>query len=352
MLVKGVTSSIICDLQRNNYEHIPNDLYNILKKYDGKKNIDDIKYMYNNEFDKTLDDYFEFLHENEFIFFTRNPEYFPKMDLSFHYAFDISNAIIDYNQNSTFDIIKILDNLESLNCKFLEFRFYSYIKLELIEKILKYITENEMIISFISFLIQSSDEVLLPSVLEKIMIKYQRCSSFIIGNSKEEKYIPIDKSRSSFIYFTKRNIDSNIHCGTVNPNQFSINHKMFTESFQYNSCLNKKISIDVDGNIKNCPSMPQSFGNIADVTLEQAIDHVDFRKYWNLTKDHIEVCKDCEFRYICTDCRAYTEKNHQNNEGLDVSKPLKCGYDPYSGEWEDWSTNPLKQKAKQYYKMN
>lgn len=97
--------------------------------------------------------------------------------------------------------------------------------------------------------------------------------------------------------------------------------------------------------------MPQSFGNIKDTTLEEALSHPDFKKYWNLTKDSIEVCKDCEFRYICTDCRAYTERTHTNAEGLDTSKPLKCGYNPYTGEWEEWSTNPLKEKAIKYYGM-
>lgn len=62
--------------------------------------------------------------------------------------------------------------------------------------------------------------------------------------------------------------------------------------------------------------------------------------------DQIHICKDCEFRHICTDCRAYIE------DPDDIySKPLKCGYNPYTGEWAEWSTNPLKQKAIQYYGM-
>ena len=65
-----------------------------------------------------------------------------------------------------------------------------------------------------------------------------------------------------------------------------------------------------------------------------------------IQKDQIAVCKDCEFRYICTDCRAYKEDPED-----DYSKPLKCGYDPYTGVWSEWSTNPLKQKAIQYYGM-
>lgn len=138
----------------------------------------------------------------------------------------------------------------------------------------------------------------------------------------------------------------------MNEKYFNPNLPKVLEAINHNSCLRKKISIDKDGNIRNCPSMPQSFGNIKDTTLEEALNHKDFKKYWNLTKDSIEICKDCEFRYICTDCRAYTEKTHQNNEGLDTSKPLKCGYDPYTGEWEEWSTNPLKQKAIKYYGLS
>jgi len=94
--------------------------------------------------------------------------------------------------------------------------------------------------------------------------------------------------------------------------------------------------------------MRESFGNITETTLEKAINNLNFKKYWNITKDQIEICKDCEFRYICTDYRAYTERTHFEKD-IDLSKPLKCGYDPYTNKWTDWSTNPLKQKAIKHY---
>jgi SPASM domain peptide maturase of grasp-with-spasm system len=97
---------------------------------------------------------------------------------------------------------------------------------------------------------------------------------------------------------------------------------------------------------KNCPAISQSFGNIKNTTLEEALALKDFKKYWNITKDQIDVCKDCEFRHVCTDCRAYVEDPENQ-----YSKPLKCGYSPYTNEWEEWSTNPLKQKAIEYYGM-
>jgi radical SAM protein with 4Fe4S-binding SPASM domain len=138
----------------------------------------------------------------------------------------------------------------------------------------------------------------------------------------------------------------NLYCGFVSNRHFIIDKSIYNLSLKKNSCLYKKISIDNEGNIKNCPSMTESFGNIKDTTLAEAIEKPGFKKYWDINKDKIHVCKDCEFRYICTDCRAYVE----DPEDI-LSKPLKCGYNPYTGEWSEWSTNPLKQKAIDFYSM-
>ena len=135
-------------------------------------------------------------------------------------------------------------------------------------------------------------------------------------------------------------------CGVIHDIYFHANIPTFTESQQHNTCLNRKISIDKDGYIKNCPSMLHHFGHISETKLEDVIKNPEFTKYWNIKKDDISKCKDCEFRHICTDCRAYLE----NPEDL-YSAPLKCGYNPYTCQWEDWSTNPLKQKAIERYNL-
>ncbi len=137
-----------------------------------------------------------------------------------------------------------------------------------------------------------------------------------------------------------------LQCGNILSDYFASNIKHYTEAQKNNTCLNRKIAIDIEGNIKNCPSMKESFGNIRDTTLQEALEKPGFKKYWNITKDQIQTCKDCEFRYICTDCRAYLEAPEDI-----YSKPLKCGYNPYTCEWEEWSTNPLKQKAIAHYRM-
>lgn len=135
-------------------------------------------------------------------------------------------------------------------------------------------------------------------------------------------------------------------CGQVSKHYFSFNRYHIELAKHKNSCLFKKIYISKEGNIKNCPSMSENFGNIKDTTLAETFEKPDIKKYWNIKKDKIHVCKDCEYRYICTDCRAYVEAPKDI-----LSKPLKCGYNPYSGEWSEWSTNPLKQKAIDFYEM-
>jgi len=46
------------------------------------------------------------------------------------------------------------------------------------------------------------------------------------------------------------------------------NLPFFTEAQCHNTCLNRKVCLDAEGNIKNCPAMAKSYGNIKDTSLE------------------------------------------------------------------------------------
>ena len=49
----------------------------------------------------------------------------------------------------------------------------------------------------------------------------------------------------------------------------------YLESLRFNSCLNRKLSVDARGEIRNCPSMPASFGN-AKTTMDINLELFDF----------------------------------------------------------------------------
>lgn len=48
----------------------------------------------------------------------------------------------------------------------------------------------------------------------------------------------------------------------------------------------------------------------------------------SFNKDHVEGCKDCEFRFVCFDCRPNTITGKVNE------KPWYCTYQPECGKWE------------------
>lgn len=73
--------------------------------------------------------------------------------------------------------------------------------------------------------------------------------------------------------------------------------------------------------------MQKSFGAIRKTALADALANIDFKKLFTIHKDQIDVCKDCQFRYICTDCRAYLDNL--------FAKPAKCKYDPYQHIWHE-----------------
>jgi SPASM domain peptide maturase of grasp-with-spasm system len=330
--VKGFSRSLLCDVQRNKFIFIPNDLYSILIE-DSILTLKEIVDNYGNDNKEVLLSYFEFLLTNELLFFTDNPNLFPNIDLVWQSPHLISNVIKELN---------------NFGCLHLQVRFFEFVEKEKVEHILN-LLEKTKIIS-LSIIIPYSITWTNKEVAESFTQKYPRISELIITNApqneKIEEYKNSLQGNMGVIEFLPQQINSSLCCGNISMSRFIKNLPTFTESQHHNTCLNRKISIDVEGNIKNCPSMAQSFGNIRDTTLQEALEHPDFKKYWNVKKDEIAVCKDCEFRHICTDCRAYLE----NPEDM-YSKPLKCGYNPYTAEWEEWSTNPLKEKAIAYYGM-
>ncbi len=339
--VKGHKNSIICDLNRKKIYPITNDLFDILSNNEGKDKAQ--IYSYYDEDDKTtLTEYFKYLEDLECIHWVHPSLYnsFPKLNLNWDYPSLISNAIIDLSEEVMRKLEIIFHSLNQLGCKYVQLRNFKKLKpVSIFEKVKELtLVSNFRGIDIITNYDEESVELVNNQSNERILS--------IVFYSAPFDDVPKRENSTTQIAFVKQSILSESFCGQIHSSYFNTNITLFTEAQQHNTCLNRKISIDVNGEIKNCPSMAKSYGNIKDTTLAEAIEKPGFKDLWFINKDKIHVCKDCEFRYICTDCRAYIE----NPEDI-YSKPLKCGYNPYTAEWEEWSTNPLKQKAIEYYGM-
>ena len=282
---------------------------------------------HNSEEDKKIfDSYIAFLIEEEFIFLDNElHDKFEPIDLElFDIPSLISNSIIDYSGIYSMDLLEdFITQLDNLRCEAVEVRIFKKINKKLLYQLLDFFNNKgirciNLILPFNSYMTQL--------FFENLGNKYRRIREVSIFN-----HLKKNKFKNLFfpIYYLKNANFSEMHCGHISQEDFYVNVQNFTESKKFNSCLNKKLSLDDRGNIKNCPSMKRSFGNInLEYSLVDIAKQKTFQEDWIVTKDFIQICKDCEFRYICTDCRAYTVENSP------MGKPIKCSYDPYKGEWQ------------------
>ncbi|MBT2623784.1 grasp-with-spasm system SPASM domain peptide maturase [Chryseobacterium sp. ISL-6] len=345
LITKGVHRILVTDLQREKTELFPLEFNEVIDELK-EKSIEDTIKSYDLESQEFVKEYIEILLNDEYGFITKGDwdSNFPPYSFDYSVPNEITNAYLEVDDLHI--LSKVNQSLSNFGTEHIVILYNKSLSIESIQYI-EDVFKNTTVTSVEIF--SEYSEIFNEDFFEIIESLCCRIYNFVFYSCKKVPFKPKDKYKFT-INFTKEQIKLN-SCGKVDLKYFNTNLPKVLEAINYNSCLYKKIGIDIHGNIKSCPAMSQSFGNVKSTTLEEALRQKDFKKYWHLNKDEIEICKDCEFRYICTDCRAYTEQTHTNKEGLDVSKPLKCGYDPYSGKWEEWSTNPLKFKAIKFYNI-
>lgn len=325
--IKGYRRSIIVDTQRENYYIIPNGLYEILVN-DTFYSIKEIKSKIKCEYHDIIDEYFEYLQNKDLIFSCdiNEVKHFPNLDLCWDEPHTIINSIIDVDEYSQHNFKEIFIQLDELLCKHLEIRFFKYVKsTDLYEIIAK--TDNKSFQSIDIIMPYNKDFSLFD--LNEILDKFKRITSIVIYNSPNIITNKGIENCDNHIFFIKNEIEDKTNCGVIKTSSFSMNLSSFCEAQEFNTCLNRKLCIDTDGNVKNCPSINKCYGKIENIALKDIINKKEFQSYWHISKDQIEVCNLCEYRYICTDCRAYVKVN----DNL-YSQPLKCNYNPFIAKWE------------------
>ncbi len=342
--VRGARRSVICDLQRARVLPVPNSLYELFDRRGCisltllRRNIDDAGTR------QVLDEYIAFLLREDLAFLCTEADapHFPRLSQEWHYPAMISNCIIDARDSVAHINANLLDQLAALGCNHIQFRFFEPVDPLWLEELLFLVGQGQ--VKSVSLLLKALPDGRFSAWVPQVMEKHIKIQTMILHGCSAEVAAACTRQQQGRRVTATTTVLSALHCGVISTAYFSPNIPTFTEALHFNSCLNRKLGIDAAGYIRSCPSMPETFGHISDTPLAEVVDEPAFQRYWTVTKDEVAVCRDCEFRYICTDCRAYV-----GEPGNDRSKPLKCGYDPYTATWEDWSSSPLRQAAIQYY---
>lgn len=113
---------------------------------------------------------------------------------------------------------------------------------------------------------------------------------------------------------------------------FSIDPQHFERNRHWNPCWTGKAVITESGDVLPCVfARDLVVGNVQESSLEAILPQGKLWNLWKINKDAIDVCKACEFRYACTDCRVLA----MAETGNILAKSPRCSYDPLSGAWTD-----------------
>ncbi|MEL6536042.1 MAG: grasp-with-spasm system SPASM domain peptide maturase [Bacteroidota bacterium] len=321
--VKGYRRSTLCDGHREEFYLIPNALYELIVQ--GRDmTIGGLLEWAGPENEETVYEYFHYLMENELAMVTPEPELFPVITTEYRSPHPITNALLDLNEDSEYDFLSVAKQLSDLGCLTVEVRcFFPATKEKLLEIGAAF---DESRLKSIEIVTGWNPDIS-NEEYSGLLMDCGRLISVVISGAPKNEEIKGVIGQGDIRYVTQV-IDSADCCGFISKKTLCTNITIITEAMNYNSCLNRKVGIDVEGNIKNCPSSSQTYGSVIDTQLQDVVRSEEFTAKWMITKDQIEICKDCEFRYLCTDCRVFTE-DAQNP----YSKPARCNYDPYQAKW-------------------
>lgn len=136
-----------------------------------------------------------------------------------------------------------------------------------------------------------------------------------------------DTFRGVKIEYLDKNIDRCIDLIKVDGQFSNIQENRYLANKNCNSCWSKRLAITTDGKVKLCIYGTIIIGDIIKDPLKEIIQGA--LKYWKITRDSVEQCKDCEFKYICFDCR---ELAYRKSKNLYSKNPF-CSYNPMEGKW-------------------
>jgi len=119
---------------------------------------------------------------------------------------------------------------------------------------------------------------------------------------------------------------------TITGDFSNIDEATYLQNKLFHNCWGHKIAVTADGNIHPCIYSRLVIGNIFKDSFEDT--WAGFEVYRKLTKDKIEKCRACEFKYVCFDCR---EIAYRVSGDLYAANPY-CTYNPFTGDWGDQET--------------
>jgi uncharacterized protein len=256
---------------------------------------------------------------HQFVMIDRGPVNVAIINLLKGNVFQVENKIFDKFNNGNYEDIKEFIDAASKEELIIEIDKQTWIPTVINDK--DYINLLEKMDRSMDIQLEVEEGVNLDAVIEKFSgLKVFRVNYF--EAKKNDLIIP-----GVQINYLEKNFEKCIVQSRIEGCFKKISEAQYMQNRLYNSCWGKKIAVTSDGNIRPCIYSNILLGNLGD-NISDILEKA--KKYWYITKDKVDKCKDCELKYVCFDCREIASR--AKNE-LYAMNPY-CMYDPYKGTWK------------------
>lgn len=128
----------------------------------------------------------------------------------------------------------------------------------------------------------------------------------INGNKRKIKTLPAGKDRIEHL----------------NADEFHFRRK-------YNTCLAGTIAFSANGRTFPCPMWDSAIGELPNKDLYDTFRSGYVEAIWRFSKLKVPICRECEYKYACSDCSVLEWALHKNTS----AHSIYCSHVAERGEW-------------------
>jgi len=223
------------------------------------------------------------------------------------------------------DIGKLVDHLNNLRVSNLQIRIFNVnLNYEQLDDMLGFF-KNSLMRGIEIFLPYT--ETISVQELHQLITDNKRIFKIVIFRSPFNKIVFCNKPElDKKVVFINKDIEIDTN-DVIALETFEIRRNIFLEAKNFNVGLNRKLWIKQDGSISNGSQTRLAKYINEDFNLTVFVyDNKDLFVN-SICNDKIEVCKDCQYRYMCIS----TSKLEYNDNK--IYKKEMCSFNPYTNSW-------------------
>lgn len=320
----GYRRACVYDLPRRLYEIVPLAFAEMMQSIDGSCEWD--MWIESSSNPNVAQEYFKHALKSEYGVLLEQSlsEGFIAMDLEWRAPARITNCVVDVDRTSVWGPGHVRW-LSAVQCHYLQFRVLDKLPHSHIVDIVNSFDHSHVDHIQLLFPPEYADDV---EWMQSLLDQYPRLNSIRVYGMPQAGERYSDAIMRPIIW-----MGSSLEGYGPAKERMVITMTLFCESQAYHNYFNRKLYIAKDGSIGNAPELTHRYGNINAIQDETEIidivDRSDFQRYWRVSKDVVDVCKDCEFRHMCMDNRV----PHPRRSSAWYHEE-ECPYNPYICKWK------------------